>query len=71
MWRVAGCATLGFDHRMLVDKGTCCLSVAFGANVVLVRRRLQHLALECPMRVMAIVALHQSFLHPVMEGLCK
>ncbi len=69
--RVACGAAFGFDYRMLKDERTGGLCVALGAYGILIGRRPCHLVLECTVGVMAVAALHQSFIHFVMEGLRK
>jgi hypothetical protein len=68
VWRVAGDATVRLDWRMLEHKGATCLGVALGANGILIGGGLEVAVAEGSMRVMAVVALHQAFIHLVMKG---
>jgi len=71
MGRVARYAPLCLDHRMLEEKWTSRLCVAFGADSILICRRLQLLGLKRPVRIMAVAAGHQTFIHFVVKGLRK
>src|SRR3989304_3122104 len=64
---MASYATLGFDRRMLENKGTGLLHVAFEANRILRGGVAQLLGEEAAMLVVAVGAFDQTFLHPVME----
>jgi len=64
---VAGRAAFRLHYEVLIHKWSCSLAVALCANRIHLRRRSQVLAVECPMRVVAIRALHQPFLHLVVE----
>ena len=67
--RVATAATLGFDWHVLVDEGTLLIGVALVTDGVSAGQGLQLANGGSPVRVMAVVALHQTFVHPVMERL--
>ena len=56
---------------MFKHKRTRRLGVALGTYRILIGSRLQLLALESAMRIMAIAAGHQPFIHFVMEGLSE
>ena len=66
--RVAGDATVRLDRRMLEHKGPTRLGVALGANRVLIGGGLEIAVAEGSMRIMAVAALHQAFIHLVMKG---
>lgn len=69
--RVACRAAFGLDHGMFINKRPGCFCMAFSADSILIVGRTHHLVLKRAMWVMAIAALHQSFIHFVMEGLRK
>lgn len=75
--RMAPSASFGLDHRMRIDERACGLRVALHANCVATRTAVQHSAgplqsaHERAMRIMAIAALDQPFIHLVMERLSK
>ena len=66
--RVAAHAAFALHRRMLEHKRSARFGVALRADRILVSRRLEVVGPKCPMRVMAIAALHQAFIHLVMEG---
>ena len=68
MGSVAAHATFGLHRGVLVDKRPARLRVALGADRILVCGRLQVVIPECSVNVMAIAALHQLFIHLVVEG---
>ena len=57
MWRVASFAALDFGF-VLVHEGALLIGVAFVANLILTDHRAQLMALEAPVRVVAVIALH-------------
>lgn len=57
MWRVASFATLDFGF-VLVHEGALLIGVALVANLILTDDRAQLVALEAPVRVVAVIALH-------------
>ena len=61
-------AAFGFDDRMLISKRSAFFHVALGADQVLLRRGAEVLLVKCSVRIVAIGALDQPFLHFVMEG---
>jgi len=69
MRRVARGATFGLYRGMLIDKRTCRFGVALDADGIALGSRMQTLCLEGSMRIMAIAAFHQAFVHLVVEGL--
>jgi hypothetical protein len=68
---VACGAALRFNYRMLEDEWACGLGVALGADRILIRGGLQHLALEGAVRIMAVAAGHEPFIHFVVKWLSK
>jgi len=68
VWRVAGNATVRLDWRMLEHKGPTRLRMALGADCVLIGGGFDVVVAEGSMRIMAVTALHQAFIHPVMKG---
>ena len=56
---------------MFVDKRPRGLRMALRANRIFIRRRLDVIRPEGPMRIVAVGALHQSFVHLVMERLAE
>jgi hypothetical protein len=64
-------AAFCLDHRMLIDKGAGSFGMAFRADCVLIRCGLELRGLESAVRIVAIAALHQTFIYFVMEGLVK
>lgn len=69
MRRVAKDTAFGFYNRMFVDEGTCILLVALDAHHIILRGGFRHAFLECAVRIMAVGALHQTFVNLVVEGL--
>ena len=69
--RVATAAALGLHRHMLVDEGPLLVDMALVANGIPGRQgpRLPHS--RCPMRVVAVIALHQTLVDPVVIGLGK
>jgi hypothetical protein len=66
MRRVANLAALDFGF-VLVHEGALLIGVALVANFILTGYRSELVPLESPVRVMAVVALHQSFIYAVMK----
>lgn len=64
-------AALGLDRWMLVDERARRLDVALGADGILRRADSDEIRLKGAVRVVAISALDQAFVDPVMERLCK
>ena len=71
MRRMARDTAFGFDHRVLKGKWSRRLRMALATNRILVGGRPQVLVLECTVRIMAVAACHQPFVHLVVEGLCE
>ena len=69
--RVATGASLGLYRHMLVNERALFIDVAFVANGISAGDTPQLLYGRRPVRVMAVRALHQAFIHPVMKGLGK
>src|ERR1035437_509957 len=67
MWCVAARASLALDHCMLKHPGAACLRVALGADHVLVSCGPHIVRVERAVSVVAVGALHQAFVHLVME----
>jgi len=67
MRRVASQAAFRLDRCVLEDEWPARLGMALGADLILIGRRLQVIVPESAMNVMAIAALDQTFIHPVME----
>jgi energy-converting hydrogenase Eha subunit C len=67
MWRVASLAALDFGF-VLIHEGALFIDVALVANFVFTGHGAQLVALESPMRVVAVIALHQSFIHAMVKG---
>ncbi len=59
------------DRLMLVDERTCCFCVTAYADRIACDAAMQSLVLEGPMRIVAIAAIYQPFIHLVMKGLRK
>jgi len=55
---------LGF---VLVHEGSLLVGVALVTNLILADRRAKLVFLKSAVRIVAIVALHQSFIHTMME----
>lgn len=68
MWRMARFAAFCLDRLMFENEGPLLVGVAGKADRIPRRRGPKLLPDETSMRVMAIRALHQSFLDPVVEG---
>jgi hypothetical protein len=66
MWRVASLAALDFGF-VLVHEGALFIDVALIANFILTGHRAQLVALESPVRVVAVIALHQSFIYTMVK----
>ena len=71
VWRMAGRAALGLDHWMLIGEGSGFLTVAVGADHILIGGCLQLRLLEGAMRVMAVSAAHQPLIDLVVKRLRK
>lgn len=65
---VAGCASFRLHHRMFMNKGSSLLRMALETNRVIGGGCAQLPYLESAVLVVAIRALHQAFVHPMMEG---
>jgi hypothetical protein len=57
--------------NVLEDERTACLCMTLCANHILVSRRPQLIVAERPVRVVAVGALHQSFIYFVVKGLAE
>lgn len=66
--RMASGATFSLDRRVLERERPAHIRVALGADGVLVGRVSQVDQIECAVRVVAVSALDQAFVHPVVEG---
>ncbi len=66
MWRVANLAALDFGF-VLVHEGALFIGVALVANFVLTGHRAQLMPLEAAMRIVAVIALHQSFIYTMVK----
>ena len=66
MWRMANFAALDFGF-VLVHEGALLIGVALVANLVLTGHRAQLVPLESPVRVVAVTALHQSFIYTMVK----
>ena len=71
MGRVATGAALGLYRHMLVDEGALLVDVALVANCVPARQTPQLPHSRRPMRVVAVHALHQTFIDSVVIGFGK
>jgi len=69
MWRMARHAALSLDGRVLIDPWSGRFNVALGADGVLGRADAKLLRLEGAVRIMAVAACDQPFVHLVVEGL--
>ena len=67
MWSMAPQASFRLDRGVLEYKGSARLSVALGADRILVGRRLQVIVPEGAMNIMTVAALNQAFVHSMME----
>jgi hypothetical protein len=68
MRRVAPQAPLRLDRGVLEDEWPARLRVALGADRILIGRGLQVVVPEGAVRIVAVAALHQAFIHLVVEG---
>ena len=68
MRSVATQASFRLDCRMLIDEGPTILHVALGAERILVGCGSDVVIAEGAVNVVAVAALHQALIHPVMEG---
>ena len=68
---VATCATVGLYWHMLVDKGALLVDVALITDGIAAGQALQLLDGRRPVRVVAVTALDQAFVHPVVKGFGK
>jgi len=66
--RVAAQATLGFDGCMFKDKRTARLSMALGADGVLIGGGLEVVVAKSAVGIVAVAALDQAFVDLVVEG---
>jgi hypothetical protein len=66
MWRVASLTALDFGF-VLVHEGSLFIDVALIANFILTGYAAQLVALESPVRVVAVIALHQSFIYTMVK----
>ena len=71
MRRMATAAALGFHRCMFVDKRPLLVDMALRANRIPARDVLQLPYGSRSMRVMAVGALHQTLVHPVVKGFSK
>ena len=67
MREVAGLASIYLDGRMLVDKWALLVDVAFEADRILRGRSAHLLGTDGAVHVVAIAALDQPFVHPMMK----
>ena len=65
--QMARLAPVDLDRRMLVHKRPLLVRVAFEANRILRRGNAHLLGSYRAVHVVAIAALHQPFIHPMME----
>jgi len=65
--RMAGDAAFGLHHRVLVDKWPCLFGMAFEAQGILRRSGAQLAGQESAVRVVAVAALHESFIDAVVK----
>ena len=59
------------DWRVFIDKRACLFGMALYADGVPSDTASQFVLLECAMRIVTIAAIHQPFIHLVMERLRK
>ncbi len=71
MRRVTGKAAFRLYRSMFEYKWAPCFRVALGADHVLISRRAELMVAKGPMRVVTVGALHQTFVHLMVEGLRK
>ena len=69
MRRMARCTAFGFHHRVFVNERTGFVGVAFEANRVLCCRRAQLPRQISAVRIVTVIALHETFVHTVMKCL--
>ncbi len=69
--RVATGASLGLYRHMLVNERALFIDVAFVANGIAAGETSQLLYGRRPVRVMAVGALHQAFIHTMVKGFGK
>lgn len=67
VWRVASHASFCLNRRMLKRKRTSFVCVAIKAKLVLSSRGAQLMCQEPAMRIVAVAACYQAFIHFVME----
>lgn len=65
---MTGGATFGFDHCMLIKEWPSHPDMAFGTHHELPGGGGQRILSQCPVRVMAVSAVDQSFLNLMVEG---
>ena len=65
---VAGHTALALYRSMLIDERTALVTVALGADRALISRGLQVVWTKGAVSIVAVGALHQSFIHLVMNG---
>src|SRR4051812_26673290 len=68
---MAAHAAFRLDRRMLEDEWTSLLGMALEADLVLCGSGTQLCAQVSAVRIVAVVALHQAFVHAMMEGLAE
>src|ERR1700760_1064956 len=68
---MAGNTAFCFDRRMLKGKGAGFVCMAIEAELVLRRGRAQLMCQKTAMRIMAIAASDQTFIHFVMKGFAE
>src|SRR5271154_3754964 len=68
---VARTASFRSDWRMLINKRTCLFRMALHTDGVSGDAASQFLLLECPVWIMTIAAVHQAFVHLMVERLRK
>ena len=68
---VARTATFRSDWRVLINKRTCLFRMALHTDGIPGDAASQSLVLEGAMRIVTIAAIHQPFIHLVMERLRK
>ena len=68
---VARTASFRSDWRVLINKRTCLFRMALHTDGVPGDAASQFLLLECPVWIMTIAAVHQAFVHLMVERLRK
>ena len=68
---VARTASFRSDWRVLINKRTCLFRMALHTDSIPGDAASQFLLLECPVWVMTIAAVHQAFVHLMVERLRK